>query len=127
MYFPQVVIGSIVCSLLASIINIHEYLQSGIVTSIYTTTAPLNDATFPSLALCNVNQVTQSFLLKLGIQDKDVNKKDLLFKQYIKGISPKKPLNQTEENTLREINEKLSKEYGGRKFKPFWYSSQDCR
>ena len=64
---------------------------------------------------------------KLDIQDKDVDKKHLLFKQYIKGIPSKKPLNQTEEKTLREINKKMNKEYGGRKFKPFWYSSQDCR
>ena len=113
--------------MLASILNIQEYLHSGIVTSINTTTASLNDVTFPSLALCNVNQVTQSFLLKLDIQDKDVDKKHLLFKQYIKGIPSKKPLNQTEEKTLREINKKMNKEYGGRKFKPFWYSSQDCR
>ena len=116
-----------ILSVLTSVLNINEYLQSGIVTSINTTTASLNDATFPSLALCNVNQVTQSFLLKLGIQDKEVSKKHLLFKQYIKGISPKKPLSKTEEKTLQEVNEKMSKEYGGRKFKPFWYSSQDCR
>ena len=113
--------------MLASILNVNEYVQSGIVTSINTTTASLNDATFPSLALCNVNQLTQSFLLKLGIQDKEVSKKHILIKQYIRGISPKKPLNQTEGKILREINEKMSKEYGGRKFKPFWYSSQDCR
>ena len=80
------VLASLALSLMTSILNLREYLDSGTVTSINTTTASLNDITFPSLILCNVNQVTASFLWRLGIEAVDDKRKKILFNQFLDGI-----------------------------------------
>ena len=108
--FPiKVVLGSLVLSILVSIEGIKEFLNSGTVTSINTTTASLSDITFPSMILCNVNQVTASFLWKLDIQAEDDQKKKLLFETFLDGIPGNKEPHDHDENntTLNELYKKM--------------------
>ena len=123
-----VVIGSLVLSIFFTIINIKEYVNSGTVTSINTTTASLNDITFPSLILCNVNQVTASFLWKLDIQDTDDHKKKILFNQFLDGIPDDFNTTQKEKDDLQQLLDKLKNDFGWSDKKPFYkIASQNCR
>ena len=61
-------------------------MDSSTITSLNSTRASLDDITFPSLTLCNVNQVTASFLGKLDIQADDDQKKKLLFENFLDGV-----------------------------------------
>ena len=52
---------------------VNDFTHKHVVTNIDTTTAPLHDVHFPSIIVCNINQIRKSILLGLGIkQDKDI-------------------------------------------------------
>ena len=129
--FPtKVVLGSLVLSILVSVEGINEFLNSGTVTSINTTTASLSDITFPSMILCNVNQVTASFLWKLDIQAEDDQKKKLLFETFLDGIPGNKEAHHHDDNntTLNELYKKMEEKFGWSKDQPFYQiASQNCR
>jgi hypothetical protein len=76
----------ILASILASVNFLHkafeEYVNATTVTSIDSTTASLNDIIFPSVIICNVNQVKSSFLSQVTEDDKDAR---LLFKHFLTG------------------------------------------
>ena len=66
--------------------NIDEYLNSDVVTLLNTTTASLSDIYFPTVTICNVNQVSQSFLSSVNLdiaEDGEVTQ--MLFSQFIDG------------------------------------------
>ena len=66
--------------------NIDEYLNSDVVTLLNTTTASLSDIYFPTVTICNVNQVSQSFLSSVDLdiaEDGEVTQ--MLFSQFIDG------------------------------------------
>ena len=127
--FPiKVVLGSLVLSILVSIEGIKEFLNSGTVTSINTTTASLSDITFPSMILCNVNQVTASFLWKLDIQAEDDQKKKLLFENFLDGVPGTKEDDVESNTTLNELYKQMNETFGWTKEKPFYkIASQNCR
>ena len=77
-----IVLLSIVVSLLFLVDNTKAYLNSTTVMSIASTTESLKDLIFPSLYICNVNQVTQSFLKNLNVEKDDAAAK-LLFDELI--------------------------------------------
>ena len=55
-------------------------------TTIESTTAPLSDIIFPSIYVCNVNQVTKSFLNSLEPRNTtDIN---LIFNEFLDGVKP---------------------------------------
>ena len=88
----------------------------------------LSDITFPSLILCNVNQVTASFLWKLDIQAEDDQKKKLLFNQFLDGVSENDTLNDANNATLNEIFKKMEEKFGWTTDKAFYkIASQNCR
>ena len=123
-----VVIGSLVLSIIFTVINIKEYIKSGTVTSINTTTASLNDITFPSLILCNVNQVTASFLWKLDIQATDDHKKKILFNQFLDGIPEDYNITDQEYDEWQKLKKKLTDDFGWSNEKAFYkIASQNCR
>ena len=127
--FPiKVVLGSLVLSILVSIEGIKEFLNSGTVTSINTTTASLSDITFPSMILCNVNQVTASFLWKLDIQAEDDQKKKLLFENFLDGVPGTKEDDVESNTTLNELYKQMNETFGWSKDQPFYkIASQNCR
>jgi hypothetical protein len=54
-----VILISMVASITFMVMNIGEFVNATTVTSIGSTTASLGDITFPSVIICNVNQVTR--------------------------------------------------------------------
>ena len=74
------------------------------------------------MTLCNVNQVTASFLGKLDIQAEDHQKKKLLFEYFLDGG------NDESNKTLNELYKKMEEKFGWAKEKPFYkIASQNCR
>ena len=118
-----------VLSIIVLVIGVQEFINSGTVTSINTTTASLSDITFPSMILCNVNQVTASFLWKLDIQAEDDQKKKLLFENFLDGVPGSKEADDVESNTtLNELYKKMEETFGWSKDQPFYkIASQNCR
>ena len=127
-FLIKVVLGSLVLSILVSVEGVKEYLNSGTVTSINTTTASLSDITFPSMILCNVNQVTASFLWKLDIQAEDDQKKKLLFENFLDGVPGTKEDDVESNTTLNNLYKKMEEKFGWSKDQPFYkIASQNCR
>ena len=121
-------LGSLVLSILVSVEGVKEYLNSGTVTSINTTTASLSDITFPSMILCNVNQVTASFLWKLDIQAEDDQKKELIFDNFLNGLPEFEEVDDESNKTLNVLYKKMEEKFGWAKEKPFFkIASQNCR
>ena len=121
-------LGSLVLSIIVSVIGVQEYINAGTVTSINTTTASLSDITFPSMILCNVNQVTASFLWKLDIQAEDDQKKKLLFENFLDGVPKVKEVDDESNKTLNELYKKMEDKFGWSKDQPFYQiASQNCR
>ena len=121
-------LGSLVLSILVSVEGIKEFLNSGTVTSINTTTASLSDITFPSMILCNVNQVTASFLWKLDIQAVDDQKKKLLFENFLDGVPGTKEDDVESNTTLNQLYKQMNETFGWSKDQPFYkIASQNCR
>ena len=122
------VLGSILGSIYVSIDNLYQYLDSSTITSLNNSRASINDITFPSLTLCNVNQVTASFLWKLDIQAEDDQKKKLLFENFLDGVPKVKELDDESNNTMSELYKKMEEKFGWAKEKPFYkIASQNCR
>ena len=69
--------------------NLNDYMNSTTVTSINTIMAPLSDLSFPTIHICNTNQVTHSFLKELGFGDHFSDKSDIFFTEFIHGTSKK--------------------------------------
>ena len=121
-------LGSIILSIIVFSIGVQEFVNSGTVTSINTTTASLSDITFPSMILCNVNQVTASFLWKLDIQAEDDQKKKLLFENFLDGVPGTKEDDVERNTTLNELYKKMEETFGWSKDQPFYkIASQNCR
>ena len=123
------VLGSILGSIIFSIDNLYQYLDSSTITSLNNSRASINDITFPSLTLCNVNQVTASFLWKLDIQAEDDQKKKLLFETFLDGVPGNKEAHDDENNaTLNELYKTMEEKLGWSKEQPFYkIASQNCR
>ena len=122
------VLGSFLGSIIFSIDNLYQYLDSSTITSLNNSRASINDITFPSLTLCNVNQVTASFLWKLDIQAEDDQKKKLLFENFLDGVPKVKEVDDESNKTLNELYKKMEEKFRWSKEKPFFkIASQNCR
>ena len=122
------VLGSILGSIYVSIDNLYQYLDSSTITSLNNSRASINDITFPSLTLCNVNQVTASFLWKLDIQAEDDQKKKLLFENFLDGVPELKDVDDESNKTLNELYKEMKEKFGWANDKPFYkIASQNCR
>ena len=107
--------------------NTQQFWNATTVTSINSTTASLNDITFPSVYICNVNQVTKSFLTRLGIVDQSDAK--LLFEYFLeKGPTNLDEITKEANNrTLETIMERMADIYGWTRQKRFYnISSHNC-
>ena len=106
--------------------NCKEYLDAKTITTIESTTSSLEHVKFPSLIICNLNQVTKSFMKRIGL---DENDEDELIKEFIEG-SDSDDLNDDParknliENTLKTIEEKF--EYHDNRTHIHKISSQNC-
>ena len=108
-------------------INLKQYLNATTVTSINSTTASLNDITFPGIYMCNVNQVSKSFMTRLGIEDKADAK--LLFEQFLEKGPPDLDEKTKDANnkTLETIMDSMTEIYNWNREQRFYnISSQNC-
>lgn len=60
-----------------------EYMESTVVTTVDTMTVPLTEVFFPSVVVCNINQVRSSFFEEIGAHDEEVKLR--LYQDYILG------------------------------------------
>ena len=70
--------------------NTVQFMNSRTRTYIYTTTAPIHELYFPSVFVCNINQVTRTALKKMNLDfgdPKDVETIKHLFWKYVHGDS----------------------------------------
>ena len=58
-------------------------MDSTVVTTVDTMTVPLSEVFFPSVVVCNINQVRSSFFEEIGALDEDIKLK--LYQDYILG------------------------------------------
>ena len=79
--------------------SVDDFTSKHVVTNIDTTTASLHDVHFPSIIICNINQIRKSILLGLGINsDDDI---DLLYRQFYTGMEAH--LTSHEEKTIMTL------------------------
>ncbi len=75
-------------------------------TSIKSTTSSLRDIKFPSIYVCNVNQVTKAFLYDLAL-DNATESTNTLIKTFIDGVKENETINQVRDpisfSRLREL------------------------
>ena len=120
-----IVFMSVALSVYFLVVNTKAYLKATTVTSIASTTASLNDLLFPSLYICNVNQVTKSFLRNLGVEDDDAAA-NLLFDEFLTG-SEKSELNAKNQKKMNEMLEQMKVKYDWNEYTRFYnISSQNC-
>ena len=118
-----VVLTVVAASITFMVMNVNEFLKATTVTSINSTTASLSDIMFPGAIICNVNQVSASFLANLGA-DNDKSAK-LLFDQFITGANAK--LTAADNAVLQTLLVKLQQVYGWNESKQFQVlASQNC-
>ena len=80
------------------------------------------------MILCNVNQVTASFLWKLDIQAEDDQKKKLLFENFLDGVPGTKEDDDESNTTLNELYQQMNETFGWSNDQPFYkIASQNCR
>ena len=89
-YWLFAVMLSLIFGISYMMFHIQEYRDSMPITSLDNVTIPLADIYFPSVAVCNINQVRQSYFEELGV---DLRKEfvDQVYGKYIEG----KVLNET--------------------------------
>ena len=119
-----IILMSISLSIYFLIINTKAFLKATTVTSIDSTTASLKDLIFPSLYICNVNQVTKSFLKNLKV-DKDDHAKQSLFDEFLTGKEVEDPINYIQK--ILEMTKKMKNIYNWNSYTRFLdVSSQNC-
>ena len=79
--------------------SVNDFTNKLVVTNIDTTTAPLHEVHFPSIIVCNINQIRKSILFELGIQNDSVI--DLLYHQFYTGMY--RDLTTQEISTIRNL------------------------
>ena len=97
-YWFFAVIVSLIFGVSYMMFHIQEYRNSMPMTILDNVTIPLSDVYFPSIAVCNINQVRQSYFEELGV---DLRKEfvNQIYRKYIEG----KSLNDT--NDMKSISE----------------------
>ena len=70
-------------------ISYHNYQESTTTTSLKSSTANMTEIPFPSIHICSENQVTASFLRKMGF-NKTSPQTDILYQEYIPGFQEKR-------------------------------------
>ena len=106
--------------------NFQEYNNGATITTMVSTTASLDEVTFPSLYVCNLNQFTRSFLANIDINEENEEYAiKLLHQELISGsLATMTPDDQT---FVTKIQEKMAKVYDyHNQSHIFDISNQDC-
>ena len=119
-FFALVIVSLTCIGAVFLALNCANYSKSTLVTTIETNTAPLSEATFPSITVCNFNQLEASYLRDIGIHGKQ-ELKELLVKRYVKGHE--KPFTEREETLFAPVQDVLDDQ----EYDPFFEGRQWCR
>ena len=106
--------------------NFQEYNSATTMTTIQSTTASLDEITFPSLYICNLNQFTRSFMANVGVgEEVEEHAIVLLQRELISGSLAK--LTPVDQAFVDKIQEKMADFYNyHNKSHIFDISGQDC-
>ena len=85
-----------------------EFLDSGTVPIVKTTTGDIKDITFPTLVICNINELQASFFQKMGLIENHEHA-ELFKSEFVAGRT--KELSLEEETQLKKMKQKLVKHY----------------
>ena len=124
-YWTAIVLLSSVTGLYGLYYTIDSYFEATPITSLENVTIPLSEIYFPSIVVCNINQVRQSYFAELGITDNE-EFIDQIYNTFIDGILE----NQSSYNNTPE--EQIILQNLTKKFKPnesstlSWDMSQKC-
>ena len=91
-------------------VNCNEYLEAKTITTINSTTSSLNNVMFPSVYICNLNQVTKSFLKEMEIQEHQLNHQHFIISEFIFG-SPENHEHTGYKQRLLEVQMKITELY----------------
>ena len=77
--------------------------------------------------ICNVNQVTASFLWKLDVNAENDNAKKLLFNQFLDGVPKSENISAQDEAELNQLLDNMRSVFGWSEEVPFYkFASQNC-
>ena len=120
----MIVVTSISIAGIFVFVSATEYRKATVVTTIKSTTEPLDKVYFPSVTICNINQVRESFFLDMELDSSHPQGSEiieLLYKQFYSGSKKK-----TTEIEMDEIKNFLtSKNYVIAEFKYHNITSKD--
>ena len=86
----MIVCGSIVIASYFVYIAASDFNKTKVVTTIKSTTGSLDQVYFPSVTICNINQVRESFFLDMDLDPRDNQSLiDLLYRQFYSGSDEK--------------------------------------
>ena len=106
--------------------NFQEYNNGATIATMVSTTASLDEVTFPSLYVCNLNQFTRSFLANIDVNEDDEEYAiKLLHRELISGSQTS--MTPDDQTFVRKIQEKMAKVYDyHNQSHVFDISNQDC-
>ena len=89
-YWSVIVLAGFVTAMACFVSNTITFWNATTITYINTTTASLSQIIFPSVFICNINQVTLTSLTKMGLRQSTPYKLDLelvdqIYKTYVRG------------------------------------------
>lgn len=87
-----------------------EYRESAPQTGIESTVAPLNDITFPTISICNIYRIRESFLRWIGIASEDKHSFSILYHEFIEGRTQN--LSIEDEERLGQLVDKMMEKTG---------------
>ena len=120
------IIGSVLLALTLGMKNFTEYLDNKTRTSLQTTTAPLRELSFPTIHICNANQVTHTFIQEIVSDTHYSAKTDFFYYEFIFGSRKNRTLQQ--EVWMDEITGNLTEKFNWTDTKQIRkFSSQPCK
>ena len=126
-YWSFSVIVSLVFGVSYMIFHIQEYRNSMPITSLENVTIPLSDVYFPSIAVCNINQVRQSYFEELGV---DLRKEfvNRIYQKYIEGknidgTNDIKSLSEDEQRIVQTLEKRMENDQD---YPLGWDTHQSC-
>ena len=118
------ILVTISLSIICILTNTNEYLNAKTVPITVSTTKSLEDVTFPSVTICNLNQVEASFLKRMDLDNNEENLK-IIDLEFMTGRHD--PLTPDQNSQLAIIKDKMTKVYNWSNNTPFLdIAAQDC-
>ncbi|XP_023319996.1 uncharacterized protein LOC111695065 isoform X2 [Eurytemora carolleeae] len=123
------------CAALFLYTNTIDFMNATVVTTVDTMTVPLSEVFFPSVLVCNINQVRKSFFSELGIYDNETFIRQVYY-DFILGKANQsyEPENHQASARKRQVHEQIMKEYLAKhnetldtKLSITWFTHQKCK